>query len=118
VDARLLFLIPTMSCASVLQAVCQCHETADDGDNKIVVAHAGGQQSWVVVLLCARFFFGERGWEKSLSASLTLTRCLLRVAPFLLGGRRGNPLSTILYVNVEETIYRCQLGRLAISVNR
>jgi hypothetical protein len=42
---RLLFLAPTMSCASAVQAVGWCHEAADDGDYKIVVAHAGERRS-------------------------------------------------------------------------
>jgi hypothetical protein len=36
-----------------------------------------------------------------LSACLTLTRCRLRVTPFLPGGRRGIPLFIILYVPGE-----------------
>ena len=39
--------------------------------------------------------------EKSLSASLTMTWCYRRVALFLPGGRRGNPLLTVLYVPGE-----------------
>jgi hypothetical protein len=42
---RLLFLDPTMSCVSALQAAGQCHEATDDGDYKIMVVHAGGWQS-------------------------------------------------------------------------
>jgi hypothetical protein len=44
VAARLLFLVPTVPCTSVVQAVGQCHEATGDGDFKIVVAHAGGRQ--------------------------------------------------------------------------
>jgi hypothetical protein len=40
--ARLMFLVPTVSCISVVQAVGQCHKATDDGDFEIVVAHAGG----------------------------------------------------------------------------
>ena len=100
VAARLLSLAPTMSCASGVLAACRCHEAMDDGDFKIVVAHASGRRSWVVVLRCAGVFCGWRR-EKSLSAGLTPTRCRLRVAPFLPGGRRGNPLSTVLYIPGE-----------------
>ena len=39
--------------------------------------------------------------EKSLSASLTMTWCYRRVALFLPGGRRGNPLPTVLCVPGE-----------------
>jgi hypothetical protein len=42
--------------------------------------------------------FLSMGWEKSLLAWLTLTWCHRRVAPFLVGGHRGNSLSTVLYV--------------------
>jgi hypothetical protein len=41
VATRLLFLVPMMSCISIGQAVDQCQAT-DDGDYKIVVAHASG----------------------------------------------------------------------------
>ena len=75
-------------------------ETTDDGDYKIMVAQAGGRRSWVVVLVRASVFC-RRGWEKSLLADLILTRCRLRVAPFLPGGRRGSPMSNILYVPGE-----------------
>jgi hypothetical protein len=39
---RLMFLVLMVSCISDVQAACQCHEATDDGDIKIVVAHAGG----------------------------------------------------------------------------
>jgi hypothetical protein len=42
VAARLLFLVPTVSCIFVVQTIGQCHEATDDGDFEIVVAHAGG----------------------------------------------------------------------------
>jgi hypothetical protein len=45
VAARLLFLDPTISCVSALQAAVQCYEATDDGEYKIVVAHAGGWYS-------------------------------------------------------------------------
>jgi hypothetical protein len=43
VDARLLLLVPALLSASILWAACQCLEATDDGDYKIVVAHAGGR---------------------------------------------------------------------------
>jgi hypothetical protein len=46
-------------------------------------------------------FFVRRGWEKSLPSCLALTRCRLWVTPFLLGGRCGNPLCTVLYIPGE-----------------
>ena len=100
VAARLLSLAPKMSCTFGVQAACQYHEATHEDDCKTVVAHAGGWRSWVVVFPCARIFCGW-GREKSLSAGLTLTRCRRRVAPFLPGGRRGNPLSTVSYVPGE-----------------
>jgi hypothetical protein len=42
VATSLLFLVPTVSCISAAQAAGQFHEVTDDGDFKIVVAHAGG----------------------------------------------------------------------------
>jgi hypothetical protein len=75
----------------------KCHEGTDDGDYKIVVVHSGGWQRLVVDWWCfvVPGIFVRRGREKSLSVCLTLTRCHLLVTPSLLGGRRGNPLSTV-----------------------
>jgi hypothetical protein len=42
VAARLLFLVSTVSCISVVQAASQCHKETGDGDFKIMVAHASG----------------------------------------------------------------------------
>jgi hypothetical protein len=54
----------------------------------------------VVELPCARVFMRWRR-EKSLPVCMSLTRCRLRVTPFLLGGRRGDPVYTVLYVPGE-----------------
>jgi hypothetical protein len=45
VVARLLYLVSKMSCTSVVQAACQCHEATDEDDFKILVAHVGGWRS-------------------------------------------------------------------------
>jgi hypothetical protein len=63
-----------LSCASIFQAACYCPRRDDDGDYKTVVARAGGRQSLVVVLHCARVFLWA-GVVKSLSACPTLKRC-------------------------------------------
>jgi hypothetical protein len=56
VDTGLLFLVPTRSSTSILQAAYKHHEAADDVDYKIVVAHVGGRRRWVVALQRARVF--------------------------------------------------------------
>jgi hypothetical protein len=52
------------------------------------------------VPLAPEFYCGW-GREKSVSASLTLTRCRCLVVTFLPEGRHGNPLSSILFVSGE-----------------
>jgi hypothetical protein len=52
------------------------------------------------VLRCVSVFC-VTGAGESLLVCLALTRCRLRVTPFLLGGRCGNPLYTVLYIPGE-----------------
>jgi hypothetical protein len=54
-----------------------------------------GGEAWCWCSFAAEFFCGL-GREKSLLACPTLTRCRFRVAPFLPGGSRGKPSSTLL----------------------
>lgn len=60
-----------------------------------------GGETWWWYSVAPGFFFVDVGREKSLSACSALTRCRLCVAPFVPGGRRGNPMSTLLGVPGE-----------------
>jgi hypothetical protein len=51
-------------------------------------------------------FFCWCGREKSLPACPTLMQCLFRVAPFLPGGHRGKPPSTLLRVGETDHLVR------------
>jgi hypothetical protein len=71
-----------------------------------------GGEAWWWCSFAAKFFCGL-GREKSLSACLTLTRCRFRVAPFLPGGHRGKPSSTLL--RARETLGPSGPGSSTVS---
>jgi hypothetical protein len=87
--------VATMSCVSIFQATRYCPRRDGDGDFKTVVACAGGWQSLVVVLRCARVFCGQGSGEISVGLFEPDAVPPL-VAPFLPEGRLGKPRSTIL----------------------